>query len=189
MRAVRIRPGVLSGLCGEYSLILFLVVWKVFRFYIVDILTDSAGDLLVEVEIAAEEAGLELGGDAEQIVHDEHLAIAVFAGADADSGDVEALSNLFGEGGGDLFEDHAGAAGFFQQTGVFFEFFGFLFFAGANGIGPEFVDVGFSEGGTRELDVCSNSIRRHVKALFLSSSETPCSGFGSMGTPSGIRIS
>ena len=86
---------------------------------------DGASDLSMEFEIAAEEPGLEFGVDAEQVVHDEDLAVAVAAGADADHGDLEGFGYFFGEGGRDLFEDDAGAAGFLKQVGVAFEFFGF----------------------------------------------------------------
>ena len=119
---------------------MFLFVGEVVFLYVVDILADGAGDLAVEAEVAAEEAGLEFGGDAEEVMHNEDLAVAVFAGADADDRNMEALGDRFCEGGGDLFEDDTGAAGFFEQLGVFFEFFGFYLFFGADVIGAEFVN-------------------------------------------------
>ena len=101
---------------------------------------DSAGDLLVETEVAAEEAGLELGIDAEQVVHDQHLAVAMSACADADGGNMDALRDYLAKGGGYLLEHKAKGSGFFEQKGVLFEFFGFLFFACPYSLGPEFID-------------------------------------------------
>ena len=119
---------------------MFLFVGKVVFFYVMDILADGAGDFTVEAEVAAQEARLELGCDAEEVMHDEDLAVAVFAGADTDDGDMEALGDGPGEGGGDLFEDDAGAASFFEQLGVFFEFFGFYLFFSADVIGTELIN-------------------------------------------------
>ena len=83
---------------------MFLLAWKIVGFYILDILLDSTGDLLVEAEIAAEEAGLEFGIDTEQVVHDQDLAVAMSACADADGGDLDALRDCLAKGGGYLFE-------------------------------------------------------------------------------------
>ncbi|PON78688.1 hypothetical protein TorRG33x02_237320 [Trema orientale] len=43
----------------------------------------------------------------------------------------------------------------------------------------EVVDIGFSEGRTRELHMGNRPVRRHVEALPL----PPCSGSGSTSTP------
>jgi hypothetical protein len=53
-----------------YVLILFLFVGKVLGFDVVDVLADGAGDLVVELEVAAKEPGLELRVDTEEVVHD-----------------------------------------------------------------------------------------------------------------------
>ena len=101
-------------------LILFLFVGEVFCFYVVDVLVDGVGDLFVEVEVAAEEAGFEFRVDAKQVVHDQDLSVAVFAGADADGGYVEAFGDLFGKEGGDLFQDKTETAGLFEDAGILF---------------------------------------------------------------------
>jgi len=108
---------------------LLLFAGEIVGFDVPDVLLDGSGDLFVEAEVPAEEPGLEFGSDAQQVVHDEHLAVAVFAGADADGGDSEGLGYLLTERRGYLFEDEAKSPCFFQQAGVFFEFLGFGLFA------------------------------------------------------------
>ena len=51
-------------------------------------MADGVGDILAESTIGAEEAGLELLGDAEHVLEDEYLSVGVGTGADADGGDL-----------------------------------------------------------------------------------------------------
>lgn len=113
------------------GLVLLLLVGEVPGFDVGDIAADGVGDLFMELEIAAEEAGLEFGVDAQKVVHHEDLAITMAAGADADHGDVEGFGDGFCQYRGDLFEDHPGAAGILEEMGVAFELFGFGLFFGA----------------------------------------------------------
>ena len=89
---------------GAPLLVLFLFVGEVISFYVLDVLSDGAGYLTMEAQVATEEAGLEFCGNAKEVVHDEDLPVTVFAGSDTDDRDVEALGDGLGKGGGDLFE-------------------------------------------------------------------------------------
>ena len=100
---------------------------------------DRGGYLVVHVEVAAEEAGFEFRIDAQEVMHDQYLAIAVFSRADADGGDVQAFGNLSCQHGGDLFQHQSEAACFFQDTGVIFQLFRLGFFLGPDGVGAEFI--------------------------------------------------
>src|SRR5882672_1064386 len=76
------------------GLVLLLLVRKVAGLDVVDILLDGGGGLFVDVQVAAEEAGFEFGVDAQEVVHDQDLSIAVFTCSDADGRDVQALGNF-----------------------------------------------------------------------------------------------
>ena len=44
---------------------------------------NGAGDLFVQVQVLAQKAGFKFGINAQHIVHDQHLAISMHAGANA----------------------------------------------------------------------------------------------------------
>ena len=99
---------------------MFLIVGEIVVFDIPDVMPDGAGDLFMEAKIAAEEAGLKFGIDTQQVVHDQHLAIAIFSRTDADHGNMKGLGALPGQERGYFFQDYAGAARIFKQLGVTF---------------------------------------------------------------------
>jgi hypothetical protein len=84
-------------------------------FYIINILTDGAGYLLVQGSGTASGTGLEFRVDPEHVVHHQHLSVAMTSGADADGRDDQAFGNFFCQGGGNLFQHQRKTAGILQQ--------------------------------------------------------------------------
>ena len=101
---------------------------------------DGGGGLGAEVGVGFDEFGFEVAGEAEEVVDDEYLAVAVGAGADADDGDVDGGGDLGAEGGGDGFEDEGECAGLGDGLGVGDELAG-GFFAAALDAGAEGLDA------------------------------------------------
>jgi hypothetical protein len=85
-------------------LILFLFIWEILGLDVVDVSLDGARYLFMEPEIPAKKPGLEFRSNTQQIMHDQNLTIAIFAGADANGRDMQAFGNFFAERGGDLFQ-------------------------------------------------------------------------------------
>jgi len=75
-----------------YSSILLAVIREITGLHIFHILNNGAGDLFVHIKISAQETGFEFDIDAQHIVHDQHLAIAIAASTDADGGDFQAFA-------------------------------------------------------------------------------------------------
>src|SRR5437588_1026575 len=78
----------------------------------------SLDHLLPEVRVGLDEARLAAGGQAQQVVDDEHLAVAARSGADPDGGDGQGRGDLAGERRGDTLEHDAERPRRFQLTGV-----------------------------------------------------------------------
>ena len=72
----------------DYGLVSFFLVGEIPVFHVMDIAGDGLGDDFMEVGIAAQEPGLEFLVNAQHIMDDQHLAIHVGAGANADDGDA-----------------------------------------------------------------------------------------------------
>ena len=75
---------------------------------------DAGGQLLV----GAHEARLERVVHAQQVVDDQHLAVAADARADADGGDGELPGDALGDLGRDALEHHRVGAGVLERAGV-----------------------------------------------------------------------
>src|SRR5436309_9029304 len=63
-------------------------------------------DRLAEFGVLADELGDVVRIQAEDILNDEHLRIAIWSGADADRGDAECLCHPLAERAGDRLQDH-----------------------------------------------------------------------------------
>src|SRR5712692_3400184 len=82
------------------------------------VLLRGPGDLLRQVGVLLDELGRAARGQAEQVVDDQHLAVAVRPGTDADGRDAEGRGHLAGELAGDPFQHQAEGAGVLQGAGV-----------------------------------------------------------------------
>src|SRR6185312_4153036 len=122
------------------GLVLFLFVREVVVFDVVDILPDGIRDLFMEMKVATQKTGLEFRIDTQQVMHHQYLSVAVFAGADTDDRDLQALRHGSGQLRRYLFQDHAGTTGFFEQPRVVPELFGFRFLPGPHAIGPKLIN-------------------------------------------------
>ncbi len=74
--------------------------------------------LLAQIGIEPNEGGHAILGEAEHIVTDQHLAIAMRTCADADGGDVQVGRDGFGDGGGNGLQDYGKRAGCFEGLGI-----------------------------------------------------------------------
>ena len=84
---------------------------------------DVAGDGRGDVAVLAHEVLHELRHAAaerqsEHVMQDQHLAVGIAAGADADHRDLHGPGNARGQFAGDAFEQQHGGAGCFQRLGV-----------------------------------------------------------------------
>ena len=69
-------------------LILFLVIRKIIRFHIADIMLYCFGHLVVHIEVLPEKPWFEFCIDTKHIVHHQYLAVTIPAGADANGRDL-----------------------------------------------------------------------------------------------------
>src|SRR5439155_19522703 len=85
--------------------------WKRAGFYVLAIATSGVGDDVTQVGILPDEFGNVARRQAEQVVNDEHLPIAMRPGADATRWDFERCGDLAGDRGGNAFQDHSKCPG------------------------------------------------------------------------------
>src|SRR5438045_5784698 len=90
---------------------------------------DGGSHLFGGVEVGLDETGSEPGEGADEVVHDQDLAVAIRTGTDADGWDFEGGGDFFGNRRSDEFEDDGGGTGFFEGGSVSEErgSFGFRF--------------------------------------------------------------
>src|SRR5664279_279493 len=99
-------------------LVLFLFVWKIVALYIVDVLLNSLGYRFMQIKILSQEAWFEFGVYAQQVMHDQHLAITIFASSNANNGYANRFCHFFGERCRDFFQDYRKTARLLQLKGV-----------------------------------------------------------------------
>ena len=80
-------------------------------------------DGIIKIGILPQETGLEFVVNAQHIVHYQHLAVAIPACADADSGYGQAFGNFFGQFSGNFFQYNGKTSGFLQYEGICFSVF------------------------------------------------------------------
>ena len=68
----------------------------------------------MKIQILTKEPLFEFCVNAQQIMHDQHLSIAIFARADANNGNAQGFGHFFSQQGRDFFQDDAKATSFFQ---------------------------------------------------------------------------
>ena len=112
---------------------------------------DGGGDDFAEVGVLAGEFWRRVEGEAEEIVGDEDLAVAIGAGADSDCGNLQLAGDLRGELAGDGFEDDGESASGFDGVGVAEELFG-----GVSGLALDAIAAEGVDGLGREADVSHN---------------------------------
>src|ERR1700761_7902137 len=81
---------------------------------VVAVVADGGGDDFADIGVLTSEFRRSVEGEAEKIVGDENLAVAIGAGADADGGNSQLAGDLGGEFAGDGFEDYGESAGGFD---------------------------------------------------------------------------
>src|SRR5690606_27218390 len=108
---------------------------------VLGVAADGLRDGVGEVGVAADEPGVELLREPEEVVRDEDLPARGGPGADADCGDRDAPRHLLSQRGEDLLEDDGEAAGLLQQPDVLAEGVGLLLLPRAHLVGPELVDA------------------------------------------------
>src|SRR5437870_5724946 len=86
-------------------LILFTLIRKITGLYIFDILLNSFGGLLMNVEILAEKARFEFCIDAKHVMHHQYLSIAVRTGANTDRWNMQTIGNFFCKSSRNLFKN------------------------------------------------------------------------------------
>ena len=137
--------GALDGFAGVVGL---GVGWERAVADVVAVGADGGGDEFADVGVLAGEFRRRVEGEAEEVVDDKDLAVAVGAGADADRGDVQLASDLRGEFARDGFEDYGeGACGFYGVR-VAEELFG-----GVGGFALDAIAAEGVDGLGREADV------------------------------------
>ena len=135
----------LEGFAGVVGL---GVRWEGAGADVVAVGADGAGDDFAEVGVLAREFWRRIEGEAEEIVGDENLAVAVGAGADSYCGNLQLAGDLRGEFAGDGFEDDGEGASGFDGVGVAEELFG-----GVGGLALDAVATDGVDGLGREADV------------------------------------
>jgi hypothetical protein len=141
----------LAALEGFAGMVGLGVGWEGTGADVVAVGADCGGDDFAEVCVLAGEFWRSVEGEAEEVVGDEDLAVAVGAGADSDRGDLEFAGDLRGEFAGDGFKDDGEGACRLDGVGVAEELFG--------GVGGLTLDAEAAEGVDglgREADVSHN---------------------------------
>lgn len=126
----------------------------------VAVLRDGAGDVGFEVGERFDEAGHGAAGDAEEVVEDEDLAVAIGTGADADRGNRDGICYFFGQAAGDAFKHDGERAGGLGGFGVGHEF-GFitLHFVAAKRVDVLGAQAAMGHHGDTGADECGDCFR------------------------------
>src|SRR6202035_2145562 len=91
-----------------------IVRWEIAALHVRAIFAYCARDNLADIGVLARKFWCLLEGQAEEIVDDQDLAVAVWTGSDADGGDTQLAGDLRGEFAGDGFEDYREGASCFH---------------------------------------------------------------------------
>ena len=121
-------------------LVLLVLVWKIFRLHVRNVRSHGFRNYRIEVCVSPEKSRFKFLCDAEHVLHDKHLPIAIRTCAYTYRWNLYRGRNVLCECCRNFFQDNSKATTLGQQLCIVKQLFRFCLFFRANCLGSEFVN-------------------------------------------------